>query len=661
MPKFTPEFLDELKSRVRVSDVVGRHVKLQKRGSTWWGLSPFKTEKTPSFTVSDERRSYHCFSTDSHGDAIKFLQETQGLSFVEAVTRLAEDAGMEIPKDDPKAAERAKVRRGLADACGAAAAFFAKALRAREGREAYAYLARRDVSEGAIEAFEIGYAPSGRTSLRDHLLKDGFSEASLIEAGLIIKPEDGGATFDRFRGRVMFPIRRGRDVIAFGGRALDPNARAKYLNSPETPIFRKGEVLYNYDAARSASASASAAGEGEQARLIVCEGYMDAIALWGAGFKGAVAPLGTALTEEQLRLLWRADDEPIVCLDGDAAGLKAAHRALDRALPMLGPGRSLRFVFLPDGKDPDDLVRESGAGGLKKALDEAVPLVEVLWRRERDAGALDTPERGAAFRKRLRELVRSIGDADVRAAYGQEIASRLDGLKSARSASETAPSAQVAGRPADKARGSGGGRWRGRYRSEHDARLQDSRPSAEALRARPGGGRSCEATLALCAVRRPELVRAHEEIFLSLALQDAELDSLIGEIVDAVVADPDLDSEGLRRHVERSPAADTLDALLNDHWLQRQAFLRPDAGPSEVEAGWLATWRRYALATQVERELIESASSVFSEGDESWRAAARARSDFAISRRNAADEGDEGGASSEDLKSRLDRARARFD
>jgi DNA primase len=302
---------------------------------------------------------------------------------------------MEIPVEDPGEKARAEQKKGLAEASAAAAEFFAAMLRRADGRAGADYLAGRGVTKEQVEAFSLGFAPIARTALKDYLINKGYKEQTLIEAGLLIKPDDGGPSYDRFRGRVMFPIRGVRDtVIAFGGRALDPNARAKYLNSPETPLFHKGDVLYNYNAARRAAAE-------DDKPLIVCEGYMDVIALWGAGIKRAVAPLGTALTENQLAMLWRASDEPVLCFDGDRAGVAAAFRAIDRALPMLKPGKSLSFAFLPNGQDPDDLVRAGGAGAFNQVLEAAAPLAEVLWRRETVSKQLDTPERRPRCQKRL--------------------------------------------------------------------------------------------------------------------------------------------------------------------------------------------------------------------------------------------------------------------
>ena len=426
MPRFTPDFLDELKARLRPSDVIGRYVKLKKQGNEWAGLSPFTKEKTPSFFVNDQKGFYHCFSSGKHGDIISFLQETQRLTFQEAVERLAEEAGLPLPAETPGEAARAERAKGLAEACDMAAGFFAKSLFRNQGRGALEYLYGRGVTDAQIEAFQIGFAPSGRSELKDYLINKGFTEENLVEAGLLIKPDDGSASFDRFRNRVMFPITGARQrVIAFGGRALDPDARAKYLNSPETPLFHKSSVLYNLANARTAAAA-------EKKPLFVCEGYMDVVALWGAGFKNAVAPLGTALTEDQLGLLWRASDEPVLCFDGDRAGVGAAHRAIDRALPLLKPGKSLSFAFLPEGQDPDDLVRAQGSAAFQSIIDAARPLVDVLWDRETNAAPLDTPERRAAFKAGLRTLVKTIADKDVREAYGAELASRLERSKQAR-------------------------------------------------------------------------------------------------------------------------------------------------------------------------------------------------------------------------------------
>ncbi|MCY4393603.1 MAG: DNA primase, partial [Rhodospirillaceae bacterium] len=337
----TPQFLDELRGRVPVSDVVGKRVKLAKKGREFTGLCPFHSEKTPSFTVNDDKAFYHCFGCGAHGDVIRFVTETEGLTFPEAVGKLAGMAGLTVPQATPQERRRAERAKSLQDACEAGLHFFRRRLDGPDGAAALAYLRRRGVKPETIDAFRLGWAPDGRSALKKALTGEGYSENMLIEAGLLIKPEDGGESYDRFRGRVIFPIadRRGR-VIAFGGRALG-DAQPKYLNSPETPLFSKGQLLYGLDKARQAVRDGPDGPDGKGgADVIVTEGYTDVIALHQAGFGGAVAPLGTALTESQIEELWRLTPEPVLCFDGDEAGRRAAGRALDRLLPRLVPGKT---------------------------------------------------------------------------------------------------------------------------------------------------------------------------------------------------------------------------------------------------------------------------------------------------------------------------------
>lgn len=419
--RFSPSFLDEIRARVPVSEVVRQKVKLKKEGREWRGLSPFNAEKTPSFYVNDQKGFFHDFSSGKHGDGFAFLMETEGLSFPEAVERLAALAGLPMPVESPEEREQDARRATLGDALEWAAEFFTKQLAGPAGRDARAYLERRQISAASREKFRLGYAPPERHALRDHLAGKGVTVETMIEAGLLIHGEDIAVPFDRFRNRVMFPIcdRAGR-VIAFGGRAMEADAQAKYLNSPETPLFHKGATLYNLHNARKAAHDAGT--------VIAVEGYMDVIALTAAGFPQAVAPLGTALTADQCQLLWRMAEEPILCFDGDKAGLKAAYRAVDTALPLLGPGRTLRFVMLPDGQDPDELLRAGGQAALAQALDKPLPLVDLLWMRETEGAALGTPERRAALERRLREIAGQIGDETLRRHYGQELSDRLAGL-----------------------------------------------------------------------------------------------------------------------------------------------------------------------------------------------------------------------------------------
>ncbi|CAJ0852958.1 DNA primase [freshwater sediment metagenome] len=416
--RFSPSFLDEIRARVPVSEVVRQKVKLKKEGREWRGLSPFNAEKTPSFYVNDQKGFFHDFSSGKHGDGFAFLMETEGLSFPEAVERLAALAGLPMPVETPEEREQDARRATLGDALEWAAEFFTKQLSAPAGREARAYLDRRQVSAASREKFRLGFATTERHALRDHLAGKGVTVETMIEAGLLIHGEDIAVPFDRFRNRVMFPIcdRAGR-VIAFGGRAMEADAQAKYLNSPETPLFHKGGTLYNLHNARKAAHEAG--------NVIAVEGYMDVIALTAAGFPQAVAPLGTALTADQCQLLWRLSEEPILCFDGDKAGLKAAYRAVDTALPLLGPGRTLRFVLLPDGQDPDELLRAGGPTAVAQALDRPLPLVDILWMRETQGAPLDTPERRAGLERRLREIAGQIGDETLRRHYAQELSDRL--------------------------------------------------------------------------------------------------------------------------------------------------------------------------------------------------------------------------------------------
>ena len=416
--RFTPQFLEELRARLPVSEVVGKRVKLKKAGREWKGLSPFQQEKTPSFTVNDQKQFYHCFSTGKHGNIFDFLMETEGVPFVEAVERCASMAGVPIPAATPDAARHEQRRRTLHDVMELAAKFFADTLASRHGAKARGYLGDRGITPQTQLQFRMGYAPGERFALKEYLGAQGIPVNDMVEAGLLIGDEDIPVPYDRFRDRVMFPItdHRGR-VIAFGGRALEKDVPAKYLNSPETPLFHKGDNLYNLPMARQAAHNS--------APIVVVEGYVDVIAMVGAGFPGSVAPLGTALTENQLALLWKMADEPILCFDGDKAGQKAAWRAADLALPHLKPGKSLRFALLPEGQDPDDLARSGGRGAIEEVIGAARGLVDVIWSREVEGGSFSTPERRAALEARINELTNGIRDEVVRRYYRQDLVDRL--------------------------------------------------------------------------------------------------------------------------------------------------------------------------------------------------------------------------------------------
>jgi len=416
-----PGFLDELRSRVSLSQVAGRKVMWDTRKSNqakgdMWAPCPFHQEKTASFHVDDRKGYYYCFGCHAKGDAISFVRETDNVSFMEAVEILARDAGMQVPARDPKAQAVADRRSQMADVMEQAVQFFRLQLKTAAGGPARDYLeAKRGLGADAWDRWEIGFAPDGWQALWDHLTSKNVAEDLILGAGLAKASTKGKKPYDTFRNRILFPIRdaRGR-AIAFGGRAMDPGDNAKYLNSPETELFDKGRSLFNHKLAREA------AGKGQP--LIVAEGYMDVIALAEAGFGASVAPLGTAVTEEQLRLLWRIAPEPIIALDGDAAGLRAAERVIDLAMPLLEAGQSLRFAIMPEAQDPDDVIRTGGAEAMQQLIDGAIPMVQLLWRRETEGRTFDSPERRAALDKALREAIKKIQDPSLRNHYGEAIA-----------------------------------------------------------------------------------------------------------------------------------------------------------------------------------------------------------------------------------------------
>jgi len=416
--RFSPQFLDELRARLPVSEVVGRRVKLRKAGREWKGLSPFNKEKTPSFFVNDQKQAWFDFSSGKNGSIFDFVMLTEGLSFPEAVERLAAEAGMALPKVSHEEEAREEKRRTLADVMDMAAQFFEATLAGRAGARARGYLADRGLDPATQVKFRLGYAPPERFALKEHLGKEGVSVEDMVAAGLLVSGDDIPVPYDRFRDRVMFPITDLRSrVIAFGGRALEKDAQAKYLNSPETSLFHKGATLYNIAAARAAAHKG--------APVVAVEGYVDVIALVNAGYEAAVAPLGTALTADQLALIWKMADEPILCFDGDSAGRRAAYRAVDIALPLVRPGKSLRFASLPEGQDPDDLWRSGGREAIQAVLTAARPLAEVLWTRETEAGGFATPERRAALEARIGEITAAIADETVRKYYRRDFGDRL--------------------------------------------------------------------------------------------------------------------------------------------------------------------------------------------------------------------------------------------
>ncbi|WP_165218579.1 DNA primase [Affinirhizobium pseudoryzae] len=429
--RFSNNFLDEIRDRVPISAVIGRRVTWDKKKTNvsrgdYWACCPFHGEKSPSFHCEDRKGRYHCFGCGVSGDHFRFLQEIEGMSFPESVQTIADLAGIAMPQPDVQAERREKERATLVDVMEIATLFFQDQLQSASGAKARAYLRDRGLTARTIETFRLGYAPESRNALKEHLASKGVLKEQMEACGLVVH-ENVPVSYDRFRDRIMFPILSSRDkVIAFGGRAMSPDAMAKYLNSNETELFHKGNVLYNFTRARRASQAASKGPDAQPPVVIAVEGYMDVIALYQAGVENAVAPLGTALTENQLDLLWRMSPEPVLCFDGDGAGLRAAHRAADLALPHIKPGRTVRFALLPDGKDPDDLVRHEGRAPFDQVMAQAKPLAEMIWMREAGNGSFDTPEKRAELEARLKQTVAVIADEGVRRFYQQHMRERLN-------------------------------------------------------------------------------------------------------------------------------------------------------------------------------------------------------------------------------------------
>ncbi|MCF1463785.1 DNA primase [Agrobacterium vitis] len=427
--RFSNDFLDEIRDRVPISAVIGARVPWDRKKTNvsrgdYWACCPFHGEKSPSFHCEDRKGRYHCFGCGVSGDHFRFLTDLEGLNFPEAVERIADMAGIAMPKVDARDIERERERTSLQDVMEMATLFFQDQLQAAQGAKARAYLRERGLSGRTIETFRLGYAPESRNALKEHLAGKGVPKEQIEACGLVVHGPDIPVSYDRFRDRIMFPILSSRDkVIAFGGRAMSPDAPAKYLNSNETELFHKGNVLYNFSRARRTLQGADGA-----ETIIAVEGYMDVIALYQAGVENAVAPLGTALTENQLELMWKMTPQPVLCFDGDGAGQRAAFRAVDLALPHLKPGKSVRFAMLPDGKDPDDLVKQDGRAPFDRVLAEARSLDEMVWLRETGQGRFDTPEQRAELEARLKQIVNIIADENVRRHYQQNVRDRLYGF-----------------------------------------------------------------------------------------------------------------------------------------------------------------------------------------------------------------------------------------
>jgi DNA primase len=576
---FPPGFLDELRARIPLGSLVGKHVRLIRRGRELAGLCPFHHEKTPSFYVVEDKGFFHCFGCGAHGDAVGYLMRAENLDFIEAIERLAAEAGLAVPQQTPQERERAQRQKTLLEALAAAANFYEGRLWSPAGARAREYLAARGLDEETIRRFRLGWAPEDRQALR-RALSGEFPEALLLEGGLLRQPETGEA-YDYFRGRVLFPIgdRAGR-VIAFGGRTMGDD-QPKYLNSPDTPLFEKGRVLYAWAAAR---ANLGRETDTDTLPVIVVEGYMDVIALHHAGFGTAVAPLGTALTETHLHELWRLSPEPVLCFDGDTAGQRAMLRALHRALPLLQPGRSLRFAGLPSGEDPDSLIRSGGKPAFAEILAAARPLSEMLWRSELAARPIDTPERRADLDRRLMADAALIADRSVQNEYRRFLRERLFAL--GRPAGNRAPWSKtraVAGRGSAR------------------AAIPGLPPGSEIAPPPPRSpARLRREILLRMLLHHPFLVAEATEEIAAIDFPEPELDRLRREILQVEVLHPGLDASGLRQHLERCGFITTLDGLLSPA-VDHAGFLGRDGDDEAVRQGWLHVLRMIGEENRSER------------------------------------------------------------
>lgn len=594
--RFSPALLDEIRTRLPLSAVIGRRVQWDKRKSRpargdFWACCPFHGEKSPSFHVEDAKGRYHCFGCGVTGDHFKFVTEKEGASFPEAVEQLAALAGVALPARDAASEERQRAQADIYQVMDLATAFFQQRLISRDGNAARSYLAGRRLGDEVQRRFRLGYAPNSRNALREHLAGKGVSVERMIEAGLLVSGEDVAVAFDRFRDRVIFPITdsRGR-VVAFGGRALSAEAQAKYLNSPETPIFHKGAMLFNAAEARKAVRDGGP--------LVVVEGYVDVIAMAVAGFAATVAPLGTALTDRQLEQLWQMSGEPILCFDGDKAGQRAAQRAIDLALPLIGPERSLRFAVLPEGQDPDDLIGAGGAAAMREVLNAARPLVEVLWSREVEAARSDTPEGIAALERRLAALAAGIGDASVRKRYQQAFQDRMD-------------AAFASNPPAPASRRPWGERRRGapNERRRHPPPIRVSETLSNVTRSGLQGAMPPrEALLVVTIVNHPSILLRRFDDFAQLDLRSRALDLLRRQILEIAGNEPGIDAEGLRARLGAQGSEAVLARL--DAQVARSRTWQAGQGTadSDAEEGWLQAVRLQKNTRSLPKDLGEARS-----------------------------------------------------
>jgi len=595
---FSQQFLDELKIRISLAEVVGKRVKLIKKGHEFSGLCPFHNEKTPSFTLNEDKGFYHCFGCQSHGSAIDFMMETEGLGFRETVERLAADAGMEIADETPEQRDRERKKQTLYDVTEASAAFFEKMLYMPEGKHALNYLNKRGLTHATLKIFRVGFSPDTKSSLKNILLRQETTEEQMVATGMVIKPKgdrgQGLETYDRFRGRIMFPIadRQGR-IIAFGGRIIG-TGEPKYLNSPETPLFHKGSELYGLHIAGPAARRADT--------ILVTEGYMDVIALYQAGFHNTVAPLGTAITEDQIRLLWKIVPEPVLCLDGDRAGQAAARKTAIRALPLLKPGIGIRFAALPSGEDPDSLIRKNGASAMHSILEAAIPLSETIWRMETGGRMPISPEAKASLQQRLRDHARAIQDSTVRNHFSKSFNQRVS--------PEGTSSPNNRQKKWDY-------NWQPRRKDGWVSNMQLATTAGPAVKVDIVKRR--EEILLTTLINHPGLYDDVSENLGTVAFLTLELDKIRQEVLKTLAVKSGLETDALINHLNECGYLVETRYLLGTEVYGHAYFARPEASLKEAKAGWKEIFGQIKdrdLTAEIEeakRDVSENPS------DETWR------------------------------------------
>jgi DNA primase len=609
--RYGPGLLEEILRRTDIVQLVGRRVKLTRKGRVLWGCCPFHKEKSPSFKVENERRSYHCFGCGAGGDAFKWLMEMDGLSFPEAVERLAGEAGVELPKWSPDDEAREQKKKTLYDVIELACQFFEDRLRSRAGAAAQDYLRMRGLNGEAASRFRLGYAPGGNTALKDHLTGKNVPLDDMIAAGLVRAGDENRGPRDFFFDRLMFPISdpRGR-IIAFGGRGLGPDAKPKYINTGETSLFSKGHLLYNFHTARPAAL--------KEQSIIVAEGYMDVIALARAGFEASVAPLGTALTEDQLHLLWRVAPEPVLAFDGDDAGLRAATRAARLALPHLKPGHSLRFAFLPQGEDPDSLLRRTGPAAMHKLLEEAAPLAAVLWRVETEGRDFTTPERRAGLERALGEIVASIKDGTIADYYRRDFDSRV--FEAFKRRKPQRRDASPGPKEAYRRRNTTNGSYNAGVEPAVSAAVRNS------LIARSGRGAARprkEMELAALLYAHPALAADHAETLARLPFSEPSLDRFRHELLNLAASGGRLEMGRVEDHLLRSGMAE-LAVRLARLASGEIALANPGGGADgeDVVARWQAAAAQLRELAELDLERARAFERFRNEAsEESWREA----------------------------------------